>query len=380
MINEEVILLDEFKQSKKELWFDSLVVEKNIGWVFANDFNGLFEIDLQTYNSRYLGSLPQYSITQASLCFCMEKVKDDILILPWESREIYIFNLNSKEFTKAEMPYPGYRFCGATVSGEKVYMICNNSPKIVVFDMYNNNFYCLDEIEEHKFKRNRIPDRVPFRKGICSVGEYIYCVSCDDSEVYRIKAADDAIEYYELSCADNGLRNIAFDGEYFWISEWDKASIIRWKPESNQFQKYECPEYTGIVYRSADIVCMDRKVYMFPTGGDDRDDVICFNKESREWEVPSQFKEYGSKAKMNKSCWNHIYTVAQKYGDDIFAFSGKTNELIRYNKCSEIREGVLFVHLNKAELSELVNGLVNNRILFESECEIDDYLKLITLG
>ncbi len=363
-------------EGKKEIWFDALEIDGEKAWVFANDFNGLFEVDLKTLKTTYLGSIPGEPFLRGSLCYSIVKVENDLVLLPAGAKRVAIYNLLQKAFSFIEMRRQEDSIYGAVAIGRKVYFLVSNAPMIGYVDMddYSIHYFC--EIEKHKMGRPHINGRICFRKGICAVGETVYCVSCDDNEVIQINTKDGRIKFFELDGVEDGLRSIAYDGNIFWITEWGRASLVQWDERYGVQQVFRCKEYRNLVYRSADLIC-NNDIWIFPTGGDLNDDALVFDPERKIWRTIPELLKFGSRANVKKNPWKQIFPVSVYVDDGIYTYAANTGEFLFVDWTGHVKSGVLMAKMTIQELRTAAVSETGLPVFKEEEMGIVDFLNYL---
>lgn len=122
-------------------------------WYSAMGFNGLFCYDLVQQKLDFMGIFPNEYLYTPFLFRCCKKWKDNLVFIPYNAHDIYIFNIEKKEFTKVPLnddTNEKQKFNCAVVYKNSVVMFGENLPYILDLNLqdltYNKITGLYDEL------------------------------------------------------------------------------------------------------------------------------------------------------------------------------------------------------------------------------------------
>lgn len=248
-----------------DLWFDAMVIEENKAWIFANNFNALFELNLDNKKIEYLGSVPNEPAFVKGLYFNILKCGPKLVLIPASASTVAVFDLEERKFETVEIDLYGIKCFGAVSYKNKVFLIGNSTPAILVLDINLMSIHKLDFCEKYYKKNDHISERMYFRKNNCVVNNVYYVASCVSNTIFKINLETEEIKSVEIQCSGSGLRNITFDGIKFWISKWGLCEVVCWDEKNNRIDEIKIGNEE--FYNSSELVLINNKIVMYPTIG-----------------------------------------------------------------------------------------------------------------
>lgn len=360
-----------------DIFFDAFVIDGGRGWVFANNVNALFEIDLQTFEMVYLGSVPGEGI-RGNYYWCMLKAENRLVLLPsLAASTVAVYDINSGLFTVVKKLSPEDSFFAGCVYQNRVFLIGNIVRKICVLDLITGELRYFKGTCDLEKRRALIDHNGVFtRNNHTQIGQFFYLALCDENSVARLDMENEEITFLAVDGVTNGLRTMCSGGDgIFWLNEYDAASVIKWSERDGVLDKYEYRDKKYENYRVGDMFYAAGRVWLFPTIGQD---ILTFMPDTAEWETPEELIPYGSGAAEHRHPWNQSFPAAILSGNAFYIFAGNTFETLKYSyrnhKVEWHRTGVI----SREVLRELFARENNGAIFHENnEFKINDFLWLL---
>lgn len=171
----------------------------------------------------------------------IKRIKNKIILVPYNTEDLYIYDLEEKQAIKVVMPhFEGMmRFSVVEEYEENLYLLPVCYPAIIKIDTSNFKIYEYKECIEPFVLEEQ--DKMLFSWGYYRSGEYLYLASCNESKIiiFNMKSGNFKIE--EIGNYEHGYGDMVFDGKYFWLSALNTNYIVRWDENSGETRKYTYP-------------------------------------------------------------------------------------------------------------------------------------------
>ncbi len=205
---------------------------------FANgDLNGLYRINLDTMEYRFVSFFPDEPILKNSLYLYADCDEERIVFSPFLAERIAIFNLNTKEFKTYIVPQEYWwsqeecRFMAVKIYGRYAYFY-GLKASILKLDMENGDmtFWTAADlgIDQSKFTTNN------FGMQIRQHGDYIYNVICGVNRVFRFSLLNERMESFALEFPKEQVKCVSsiddkiclLTNKSIWL--WDAKNCIKY--------------------------------------------------------------------------------------------------------------------------------------------------------
>ena len=356
----------------KYLWFDAMVTEGNTAWVFANNFNALFSINLVTYEMNYLGSVPGEMMLSMGLYLNMQKYGNELVLVPAYANSVAIYNIDTQIFRTIPIDLPDAKCFGSAIYKNRIYMVGNSSAKIIVINLQDDSIKVLEQCEKYLENKEGIPNRMRFRKNNCVVDGCFYIASCVSSTIVKLDMNTDEMEFFELDIHEEGFRSIVYDGNYFWLSLWDDVPrLVQWSVEKGVVNNIVIPENGK--YRVSDIIVYDNSLILFPNMGKH---VYEYNLREKSWEVISEYEDFLH----NEICMHHPWSpqkfpISRISKGKIYSFCGEDFKLLEY-ELEKKRIRAEYLCLDDF-LCRIMEGKMMENVLMERQFSLELFLNVI---
>ena len=138
-------------------------VENNVLWFSLAAINGLCRMNLDTFVSEYISTIPGEDLWQSYLYSDIKRYKNKLIMAPMNAREIALYDLNSGEFEKVDFEGKkhlgifGYQwhssFYSSYIAEGNCFMIPFRFPGIMCLELESRKVNIIDnwlcEIESH---------------------------------------------------------------------------------------------------------------------------------------------------------------------------------------------------------------------------------------
>lgn len=367
--------------NKDNLWFDAFLIEDHRAWLFSQNLNGLFEVDLLTLKVSFLGSVPNERTYGSNLYNTLVKVDNEIVLVPSGAKEIAIYHTEEHTFTKIPFDVSkvckeeivGIQFFAAAVHKNYVYMIGMALPLILKLDLQTKQINYLTEWADKVHQYQVSSQKIYFRNDYAVVKENLYLASCNSNLLIKINMNTDEPTYYRIGDGNKAFRNICYDGKNFWISIWGEAALIQWNEVTGEYKIYSCPmDLERPYYTSAILDMGDLWIYPITDGP-----VLRFDKEEKVWEELKIYEPFRNKGSKGVHPLGQNFPVSVAEDKTIYTLSGLHLELLQYNlEKQEMKASKLIIDpIVKKRIAELHS---NHGILSETEqFHLDDLIQAI---
>lgn len=315
------------KEEKKYgyLWFDAMEIQNDKMWVFVNGYNALFEINLVSYEVRYLGSVPGEDIAGQSLYFNMIKKNDCLFLIPAYAKYIAVYNIEKQIFSTCECNLPKAQFFGACMLDDKIIMLGNKTANIGIYDIQENRIQIRTECKDYFNSFDLLDRNMYFRKGICALNGNVLFASCISNTIVKYDIYEDQFEFYTIDGGFSGFSNLIFDGEHIWASEWRKPHVAVLDLSLNVERILDFP-MSGDCYEISDLVLFKDEVWVFPLVGEK---VYSVNKS--DYTVKNRQEYDAFLQQKNNHPWKQEFVVTKAFGDMMYSFLGNDMSLLIYD-------------------------------------------------
>ena len=120
---------------------------------------------------------------------------------------------------------------------------------------------------------------------------------------------------------------------------------------------------------------------IFPTGGDNNDDVLSFDKNNNKWMVVDWLKEYGSEAMTRNHAWLQIFPITVINEKDIYTYSANAEKLLKISADNKITGGYLEINIPYDHECIYLNELSakGKNFVEDNVTDLKTYIKMVEL-
>lgn len=393
--NPYVLKYDKACRDDRTLSFCDFAYEEGKVWFCSSDHNGLFQMDVTTRETEFLGEIPGEERMIRNLYGKIYKVGDELWMVPYRACGLAKYNIKSRDFEKFDIPGENQKYQMAFLSENHLYMISEEYNRMTVF-------YLADKTCARVYKWElpaqenavRPACRMDVFPNVCKVKNALYLVIYGTNSLIKYNLEEKREEIIRIGAAGNKYSNLDYDGKYFWLISHLSPDVIRWEPETNETRSQKiCPEGFTHYQWYRTVCCQDGNVWLFPEKGN----MIC-KIDSQSMEVEPVFicgEDFGFWAARGIG-WNEIMFTHRKDNTNhtLVTMNTETRQCyeMRVNSPDNFknRDVSLFSALNKAAyqtpkeyifresnnvtIDMAIEKLSNERVITQSQ--IDCFSKL----
>lgn len=224
-----------------ELVFNVIAINGNIG--YASDFerNGLFEVNIETGESKYIGLFPgEESMTSSLHCYG-EWIENKVYFIPAAGKNISIYHIDSKEIETIEIPKvskiqnanytPKLKFVKSLQYNGFLWLIPATYPGILKFDLSTNKMDTINNwISNNEYM---------FRRAVCTRTNTIYAASGNNNNVLIFNMDSENGKIVKIGKSNNGIMDMCESGDDLVMAPRKDGAVIRWNPTLNEVEEYK---------------------------------------------------------------------------------------------------------------------------------------------
>lgn len=223
-----------------ELVFNVIAIKGDIG--YASDFerNGLFEVDMKTGKSRYIGLFPKEEIMISRLHSHCEWVDNKVYFIPSAGKNISIFDTASKEIETIEVPAvstkqnwgykPKLKFSKAIHYNDFLWLVPATYPGIIKLDLHTHKIVTIS---------NWLPnDGYMFRRAVHIKENIIYAASGNNNNVLIFDLSSETGSIRKIGHMNNGIMDMCENGEYLIMAPRSEGAVVKWNIVTNEIKEY----------------------------------------------------------------------------------------------------------------------------------------------
>ena len=224
-------------KNKVFIWSDNWWIEEDDVWFVGGMSNILFHANLNTGKCDEAIEIPDLDICKYRLTPSCLKCGKDIFCIPGFGQTIWVYNLDSKNFTRIDIDKPEHLQIRAQlwVKEDALLIVSCNWNKVMEISISQKVIKRYYTICEH--------DTI---QGSVLVDNDIYMVTEDSDNIYRLDLCTKTTEIYSLQFCKKRLAAISYDGKKFWLYGYQRE-LYTWDKEDNSFAVINCfPKDFGV--------------------------------------------------------------------------------------------------------------------------------------
>lgn len=285
------------------LYFHSFFREENeIYFVPSNEGSilDLYKLDLDKGLINKVMEFPG-KVSNTVLGYGIKKVKNKIILYPFNAEDIYIYDIDKKQAIKIVLS--ASRNCTG-LFGEAIefngYIFLKPTyyPAIVKIDIQS---FEVCEFKEcvRPFLQVNGRNRILFSWSYVKKDHYLYLASCNDSRMLIFNMKDGSFEIKNIGDYKYGYFNIIYDGEYFWLAAYQANSVVRWNEIDGEVREYIYPITKELAMEKVTSSLIDNKNEIIVCYGFDTD-MIVIDKETGEYKQKTEIQNALAKLQKEK--------------------------------------------------------------------------------
>lgn len=232
---------------------DGIITNDKI-YVVLSDIPLLCAIDRNTNKVECVGTFYRESLLMRQASRKIVICDNNLIIIPYNARNIYVYNLETFTMTDVEVPEwdaEKYMYIEALVCDDKVIMIGAFQKNIVEYDIKTKNV----TVRNCYFEGYDNPKDLFCRSGYVLEDNCLYIALAVSNTVLKIDIHTWDYKAIKIGSENNRFSGIAYDGKRFWLSPRRGKDVIVWNGVDDfkvvelplEMEKQKC-NFAGIYY------------------------------------------------------------------------------------------------------------------------------------
>lgn len=247
MIQDVNLNREEDKSGIKYLSFNAAYVEKDDIWFSANEFNGLFHMDLKTKKVVNHGCFIDENMSQINLYHNVVKYHNKLIFIPFYANDIAEYDLSTGAITKVpidHISYP-YKYRTSILHDNWLYLLPLGNAPLLKYNLNTNEVISLNKWQE-EIEKHILNYANGYSIFSCSyfINNKIYAPLGLENVLFEFDLKDESIKTYQVG-QHSGYIDMQFDGENFWLLPREKAPIVivQWNINTKEQKYFNYDEY-----------------------------------------------------------------------------------------------------------------------------------------
>lgn len=259
-------------------------------------FNGLFQVDLYTGISKYVGQFPNENITGAALHRESFVYNDCIIFIPHAAKGISIYDVKKNSFEYYEVGESEKIPMSGCLINDILWLFAINSDETIRY--MNLKTRTLEKLPNVEIWTKKFFQRVVYANGSIWAAEF------DTNKLLEF-VVDSKEEFVHELMIDE-IKNISSGKEGLWLITKNENSVFQWKFKSYEISQYSVDKIETCNTQPFSVVLdLDDKVYLIPLELENVQNLVDnrFKKMSMSYDGIKQYTK-----EITPFFLNHIYT------------------------------------------------------------------------
>lgn len=221
--------------------FTDMIIEGDIIWFSACNFNGFFRGSLLHGSLEYMGSFLEKGKNGYGLHNFITKYEGKIYLGPTCSKYIVEFDVSTSQYMYYEVPgleQIDLSHAGLVGQFEKYLVVWNTkNVDVVRFDMEKKEFEIVKTCEESIFAFAELnkKESAKFRRGFCIKDGCLYITSVENNMIMQVDVKKNEKKLYFLDDKVN-VHSVCSDGNKLWVTSASNQ-LLEWEPDSGKIKE-----------------------------------------------------------------------------------------------------------------------------------------------
>lgn len=248
------------------IFSDCIKVNESL-YAFSMKKNLLLKININKRDISVIGSIPKEAFDSRRLVSKLLSFEDKILMIPYDASDIWIYTLNTREWTQIKFEEPNLilKFTTGFIYLDKAYMIGGMYAGIAIYDFKTRELKYFKNIHDI-WKRNQMTDI--FCRDYAFLGaSKILIPSCRSNEIAELNLETLEIMMHKVGDTANTYESICIVDGHCWITPRKGNKIIIWNME-NEIRPLDAE--IGVdknIYRYCGVTAYSNQVFLFASNG-----------------------------------------------------------------------------------------------------------------
>ena len=243
------------------------IINEEVGYASAYEANGLFKVNMSTYECEYLSLFPQEKTIKKRLHSAAILINKTVYFIPSSAQNISIYNIENGSIFQIPIPKPRrqfdfynekFKFIDAKLHGDNLWLFPSTYPGIIKLNINTNQIEVLD-------------DWIPaegyfFRRALCIEGNMAYIPSGNNNYMLSLNMENDDIHIFQIGEKNHGAMSMRRWRDQYWMAPRLAGAVVCWSPECSCVEEIDSypQDFTTnrIVFSS--VVIWGEQLYLFP--------------------------------------------------------------------------------------------------------------------
>lgn len=333
------------------LWFYDFALDKKKIFFSAGGLNGLFQADLQTGESRLLGTFSGEEIFGANLYCGTYLYESHILFVPLFGREFAVYDITKKEIFKLQSEVTernktekilNAKFYASIMVEKNVYAFGWDIPEIVCIDMETFLIKTYKGWMEDVHWNEGRENEPYFNRDVCIKDNSLFVAMGKSNAVLELNMDTDRIIIHPIGQKEYIYKTLAYDGKYFWLTDRMKG-IVRVNGTNWEYKYEKMDRLSSASYFNSSIF-MNQEVWLFANIADNIYRIDC-----QEFSVHEKEFDYAEGDMWYPNTDRYGVALAKKMGGGQLAILTMQDCMLRFTTSENEIHRVKFYAVNEAE-------------------------------
>lgn len=360
-------ILENQRKDRDYLSFIGSFYEKN-NLYFVSDnssYKDLYKLNLDNGKTEKVMTFPGVYGDRWGYYFAIKKVQDKIILVPFNSEDIYIYDIVKKRAIKIVLSGSKEKemlLDGIVEYNGKIFLKPRCYPAIVSVNLQNMEVYEYKEcIKPFLSEGKALPI---FTRAYLKRNQYLYMANCDCSKILIFNMESGDFEIKSIGNYPYGYGHMIYDCKYFWLSAYKSNSIVRWDEASGETKEYIYPTEENYVTDEIWGMLHNRKDEVIVFSGVSND-IIHLNKKTGKFRVNKAFNNYIKKKKESNIVQGGFRLIGIQDEDVAVVFNIKDCSVNVWNIQNDQWEHFP-CRMSKSEILEMEKKYIENDWIYRS--------------
>lgn len=257
-----------------KLTFEDMAVKEEKGYFYSYELNGLFEVDMNSFNCNLLYSYDACFLQDDERLFGAIKCIDDVIVLaPMKASHIVLFNLKDKstkciEIPKTNTEYNEFsKFYSIVERDNECYLIGHAYPGIVRVNIENFSVEVVASFD-NVFEQEIKDKKDLFRNNVYVKDDCFWVASCARNLIVKYNMNNEKYIITPIGKSEDRFGGVFYNDSRFLLTPYWEKVLISYDENAKEcsykwFEDYEKTEnLLGKRYSKA--IEFDGKIIIFP--------------------------------------------------------------------------------------------------------------------
>lgn len=209
-----------------------VVINDQLAFSSAYEFNGLFKVDLIHEKCEYMGLFPNEEIYKEKLHCTAKYVNKKIYFIPASANNISVYDIEKDKIYSIKIPYVQLKskFRDACVFNNKLWLVPSKYPGIITLDLDSEHIEVMDKW---------LPsDDYFFTSQLVVIDHKFYISDGISNRVFEFDMNNKQAKFHYVGSNNHGCMSMSIFHDEFIMIPRLPGSIVRWNIHTNEIKEY----------------------------------------------------------------------------------------------------------------------------------------------